>query len=128
MKDILIATPKEEQFYEVVEFYEGTIRGGYKYENYNKNSVLRYNSYDDDLTYGSIDYFKKIMPNHEILTFEQWKDLVGEPEKVSNELTQDNDLDIQLLDLARKLVLVGRIQDASTLSIIAGNSMKEKSK
>lgn len=126
MKDILIATPKEEQFYEVVEFYQGLIKRGYK--NYNENSVLHYNSNSNKLTFGSIDYFKKKMPSYAILIFEHWKELVSEPEKVSNELTQDNDLDIQLLDLARKLVIAGRIQDGATLSIIAGNSMKEKSK
>lgn len=127
MENILIATPKEEQFYEVVEFY-GKKKSVYNYESYNKNSVFRYESAGNDLTYFWTKWYKENMPTYEILTFEQWKKLVGETEKVSNELIQDNDLDIQLLDLARKLVIAGRIQDGATLSIIAGNSIKEKSK
>lgn len=126
MKDILIATPKEEQFYEVIEFYRKK-KEEYNINNTGKENVFHYES-NNDLSYEVTQWFKENMPTHEILTFEQWKELVSEPEKVPNELIQDNDLDIQLLELARKLAIAGRIQDASTLSIIAGNSMKEKSK
>lgn len=93
MKEIIVRTPKEEQFYEVVEFY-GKEKHMYHYNTYNENSVFHYQSISDELDYGSVEWFKENMPSHEIITFEQWKELVGKKESVSNELIQDIDLDI----------------------------------
>ena len=124
MKEIIIKTPKEEQFYEVVEFY-GKNKDMYNFKQFEENSCINIDCLSN-VFYDHIAWLNDNMPNVESITFEQWKESVDKKENTFTELIQDIDLDIEILELARKLVTAGRIQDGATLSIIAGNSMKEK--